>query len=101
MWFFYREGILFGMGNPLLDICITTGPEYLAKYDLEPNNAILAEDKHQPMYKEMASMDGVEYIAGGATQNSMRVAQVRWKVNFGGQNYVVIKKLTKIAYYSN
>ncbi|KAK3853436.1 hypothetical protein Pcinc_031615 [Petrolisthes cinctipes] len=69
------EGILFGMGNPLLDICINTGPEYLTKYDIEPNNAILAEDKHQPMYKEMAAMDNVEYIAGGATQNSMRVAQ--------------------------
>jgi hypothetical protein len=28
-----------------------------------------------PMYKELAAMAGVEYIAGGATQNSIRVAQ--------------------------
>ncbi|XP_069992515.1 uncharacterized protein Adk2 isoform X2 [Penaeus vannamei] len=71
----YREGILFGMGNPLLDICVNSNEDFLKKYDLEANNAILAEDKHIPMYKEMAEMEGVEYIAGGATQNSMRVAQ--------------------------
>ncbi|XP_071538157.1 uncharacterized protein Adk2 isoform X2 [Panulirus ornatus] len=69
------EGILFGMGNPLLDICANTGEDFLQKYGLDPNNAILAEEKHQPMYKEMAKMVNVEYIAGGATQNSMRVAQ--------------------------
>jgi len=63
------------MGNPLLDICANTEPDFLTKYDLEANNAILAEDKHQPMYKEMAAMGNVEYIAGGATQNTMRVAQ--------------------------
>jgi len=70
-----REGVLFGMGNPLLDILVNSNEDYLNKYDLEANNAILADDKHIPMYKEMAEMEGVEYIAGGATQNSMRVAQ--------------------------
>lgn len=64
-----------GMGNPLLDILATTEEAFLEKYGLEPNNAILAEDKHQPMYQEMSDMKNVEYIAGGATQNSMRVAQ--------------------------
>jgi hypothetical protein len=29
------------------------------------NNAILAEDKHVPMYKELAAKPDVEYIAGG------------------------------------
>ena len=73
---FFSEGSLFGVGNPLLDIAVNTDAEYLKKYELEANNAILAEKKHEPMYKEMAGMDGVEYLAGGATQNSMRVAQV-------------------------
>ncbi|KAI8560284.1 hypothetical protein RHMOL_Rhmol04G0243100 [Rhododendron molle] len=44
-------------------------------YDLKLNNAILAEEKHVPMYDEMPSKYNVEYIAGGATQNSIRVAQ--------------------------
>nr|XP_045625939.1 adenosine kinase-like isoform X1 [Procambarus clarkii] len=69
------EGILFGMGNPLLDICVNAEEDFLEKYELEANNAILAGEKHQPMYKEMISMEKVEYIAGGATQNTMRVAQ--------------------------
>ncbi|XP_068231083.1 uncharacterized protein Adk2 isoform X1 [Palaemon carinicauda] len=69
------EGTLFGMGNPLLDIMASTEESFLEKYSLEANNAILAEDKHQSMYQEMSNMKNVEYIAGGATQNSMRVAQ--------------------------
>ena len=37
------------MGNPLLDIQVTNGEQLLKKYDLKSNDAILAEDKHQPM----------------------------------------------------
>merc|ERR1712186_31597 len=38
-------------------------------------NAILAEDQHKPLYDELAAKKDVKYIAGGATQNSIRVAQ--------------------------
>ncbi|KAA0184884.1 hypothetical protein HAZT_HAZT000360 [Hyalella azteca] len=67
--------MLLGLGNPLLDISVNTDEAFLSKYGLEANNAILAEEKHMEMYAEMAKMSGVEFIAGGATQNSMRVAQ--------------------------
>lgn len=70
-----RTGILLGYGNPLLDISVQASKDYLEKYGLEANNAVLAEDKHKPMYKEMSEMPGVEYIPGGATLNSIRVAQ--------------------------
>lgn len=69
------EGVLLGMGNPLLDISCVVDEAFLTKYDLTLNNAILAEDKHLPMYKELAANPHVEYIAGGATQNSIRIAQ--------------------------
>ncbi|KAF7818629.1 adenosine kinase 2 [Senna tora] len=69
------EGILLGMGNPLLDISCVVDEEFLQKYDIKLNNAILADEKHQNMYEEMATKYNVEYIAGGATQNSIRVAQ--------------------------
>ncbi|KAL8093242.1 adenosine kinase 2-like [Apium graveolens] len=69
------EGILLGMGNPLLDISAVVDNDFLTKYGVTLNNAILAEDKHLPMYDELASKENVEYIAGGATQNSIRVAQ--------------------------
>ena len=41
---------LFALGNPLLDMQVTNGEELLKKYDLKSNDAILAEEKHQPMY---------------------------------------------------
>ncbi|XP_041001142.1 adenosine kinase 2-like [Juglans microcarpa x Juglans regia] len=77
-----HEGILLGMGNPLLDISAVVDESFLEKYDIKLNNAILAEDKHLPMYEEMASKYNVEYIAGGATQNSIRVAQ--WMLQIPG-----------------
>ena len=49
--------------------------DLLAKYDLKLDAAILAEEKHQPLYKELVDNYDVKFIAGGATQNSIRVAQ--------------------------
>lgn len=64
-----------GMGNPLLDISANVGQDILDKYDVKLDSAILAEDKHQALYPELVEKFDVQYIAGGATQNSMRVAQ--------------------------
>ena len=70
------EGILYGMGNPLLDISADVPSSYLDQYGLKPNDAILAEPNHLPIYKELIEKyQPVQYIAGGATQNSIRVAQ--------------------------
>lgn len=41
---------LFCLGNPLLDMQVTNGEALLAKYGLKSNDAILAEEKHAPMY---------------------------------------------------
>ena len=40
------------MGNPLLDMQVTGGEKLLEKYELKANDAILAEEKHAPMYGE-------------------------------------------------
>ncbi|KQK00411.1 adenosine kinase 2 [Brachypodium distachyon] len=76
------DGVLLGMGNPLLDISAVVDEAFLTKYDVKLNNAILAEEKHLPMYDELSSKGNVEYIAGGATQNSIRVAQ--WMLQVPG-----------------
>lgn len=70
-----REGLLLGCGNPLLDISAVTDEKFLQKYDLKPDNAILAEEKHKPLYEELVERFNAEYIAGGSVQNSFRVAQ--------------------------
>ncbi|KAK2573218.1 Adenosine kinase [Acropora cervicornis] len=51
------EGIILGMGNPLLDISAAVDKDFLETY------------------KKMVEKFNVEYIPGGATQNSIRVAQ--------------------------
>jgi|TARA_B100000683_G_scaffold141185_1_gene137435 adenosine kinase len=67
---------VLGMGNPLLDISVVVRDDALLKrYDLKLNDAVLAEEKHAELYAEMVRDHEVEYIAGGATQNSIRVAQ--------------------------
>lgn len=45
----FRDGLLLGCGNPLLDISAAVDEQFLAKYEMLPNNAILAEEKHMPM----------------------------------------------------
>lgn len=69
------KGALVGMGNPLLDISAVVPKEFAEKYGLKMNNAILAEEAHLPLYQDMVDTFPVEYIAGGATQNAIRVAQ--------------------------
>ncbi|KAK6933390.1 Carbohydrate kinase PfkB, partial [Dillenia turbinata] len=76
------EGILLGMGNPLLDISAVVDDDFMKRYDIKLNHSYLAEDKHLPLYDEMASKYNVEYIAGGATQNSIKVAQ--WLLQIPG-----------------
>ena len=64
--------------NPLLDVQATVQPEYLNKYDLKSNDAILIEDAttdpRMKIFDELADFPDVKYIAGGAGQNSARGA---------------------------
>lgn len=71
------------MGNPLLDISADVAKDFLEKYDVQLDTAILAEDKHQPLFKELIEKYNPKYIAGGATQNTIRVAQ--WMMQTPGQ----------------
>lgn len=70
-----NESSIVAIGNPLLDISATGTKKFLEKYGLDANNSILAEEKHIPMFQEMVDNFNVEYIPGGATQNTIRMAQ--------------------------
>lgn len=69
--------MLLGMGNPLLDILATVDTSFLEKYNLKPNNAILADESHKALIPDMVKNFQVDYIAGGSVQNTLRIAQVR------------------------
>jgi adenosine kinase len=44
-----RESMILGFCNPLLDISATVNEEFLNKYNLKANSAILGEDSHLKM----------------------------------------------------
>lgn len=62
------------LGNPLLDVSVDAGQDLFDKYGLKNGNAIMAEEPHKPIYDELKSKYKPEFIAGGAAQNSARVA---------------------------
>ncbi|KJH51860.1 kinase, PfkB family [Dictyocaulus viviparus] len=73
------ENILLGCGNPLLDIQATVDKNFLKKWGLKENDAILCDEKHNAMFDELVENFEVEYVPGGATQNAIRVCQ--WILN--------------------
>lgn len=76
------KGILMGMGNPLLDISAEVGQDVLDKYNVQLDSAILAESSHMPIYEDLIKNHNAGFIAGGATQNSIRIAQ--WMLTSSG-----------------
>lgn len=56
--------------------------DVLDKYEVNPGDAILAEEKHKPLYDELVKNYQCDYIAGGAAQNTIRVAQ--WMLQVPG-----------------
>jgi len=59
----------------LLDISAAVPAEMLEKYGVKTSDAILAQDQHLPVFQDLIANYDVQYLAGGATQNSIRVAQ--------------------------
>jgi len=68
---------IMGFGNPLLDISANVSQATMDEWGVKPGDIILADEggKHKPLYGKLTKDYAVEYIAGGATQNSIRVAQ--------------------------
>jgi len=68
------EPVFLGMGNPLLDISAVVPMEEITKWGVKAGTQDLAKPMHAPMYADLVKNYPVEYIAGGATQNSIRIA---------------------------
>ncbi|TPX75253.1 adenosine kinase [Chytriomyces confervae] len=66
---------LLYFGQPLLDISAKVSVKVLKQYGLNSNDMILADESHQPLYKEVQDHRNVTYLAGGSCQNSARGSQ--------------------------
>lgn len=71
----FSDGHILGLGSPLLDLSANVTEAFLHKYDLQPNDVIRPGERHRNLCHDMASNFKVELIAGGAVQNTIRVAQ--------------------------
>ena len=75
---FLMSPTLVCLGNPLLDLQADVTPEYLAKYSLKSNDAILVDatsgDAKMAIFDEVSKMPQTHFVAGGAAQNSARAA---------------------------
>lgn len=49
----------------------------LDKYDLKPNDAMLSDKSHHPLFDELICNHSAQMLAGGGCQNTARGAQVR------------------------
>lgn len=58
------EGAIMALCSPLLDISADVPVEFLEKYGVSLNNAILAEEKHMPIYADLVNNFDVQNIAG-------------------------------------
>ena len=80
----HKDGVLLlGVGNPLVDISCKVPMDVLEKYGVKSGDIILAEDRHATLYDELVAQYAPEYIAGGATQNSIRVCA--WMLKAAGR----------------
>ncbi|CAG2118549.1 unnamed protein product, partial [Medioppia subpectinata] len=69
------EGVLLGLGNPLLDITCNVNEDFLNKWHLKADDAILADESHEKLYEEVVANYECQYIAGGSCQNTLRTVQ--------------------------
>lgn len=70
-----EEGLLLGFGHPLLDITAQVELNFLAAHNLQPNNVVLGGDDYERLVAEVTQKYGVQYTAGGSTQNTIRYGQ--------------------------
>ncbi|ESN90364.1 hypothetical protein HELRODRAFT_185207 [Helobdella robusta] len=69
------EGVLFAIGNPLLDLIGEVKPEFLQKHKLNPEDCIVLTSHPTDIVNDFLSNHKVLHVPGGATQNSIRIAQ--------------------------
>jgi len=70
-----KAKVLLGIENPLLDISVNVTDEFLQKHGQRVGTQSLAKEEDRPLFEEISKFSDVQYIAGGACQNSIRGAQ--------------------------
>eukprot|EP00547_Thalassionema_nitzschioides_P003665 CAMPEP_0194213444 /NCGR_PEP_ID=MMETSP0156-20130528/14052_1 /TAXON_ID=33649 /ORGANISM="Thalassionema nitzschioides, Strain L26-B" /LENGTH=360 /DNA_ID=CAMNT_0038941473 /DNA_START=29 /DNA_END=1111 /DNA_ORIENTATION=+ len=82
------KGVLVGMGQAALEIHAKVGQDVFDKYEIKSDPVKFeAEEKHESLVEELIKDHDPQLVAGGPTQNTIRVAQ--WMLRKGGQTAFV------------
>ncbi|OHS93206.1 Adenosine kinase [Tritrichomonas foetus] len=73
--------------NPLIDATVEVNSDYLKKWNLRNDDAILADEKYQPLVDEVVNNPNVYMTGGGSCQNSLVMAQ--WMMQDQGTTAIV------------
>lgn len=68
-------GTMVAIGQPLLDITTMVDDKFLRRHGLNYDDVLLACDETRDLLAELQKRTNIEYTAGGAAQNTLRVAQ--------------------------
>ena len=78
---------MLGFCNPLLDATVEVTPDYLAKWNLRNDDAILADESYQPLIDDVCRKPNAIITQGGAVQNTLVMAQ--WMIQKPNQTTFV------------
>lgn len=78
--------MIVGFCNPLIDATVEVEPEYLTKWNLKNDDAILADSSYQPLIDDTIS-NSLLMTSGGALQNTLVMAQ--WMMQSSGRTAIV------------
>ena len=73
--------------NPLIDATVEVNSDYLKKWNLRNDDAILADEKYQPLVDEVVNNPKVYMTGGGSCQNTLVMAQ--WMMQDQGTTAIV------------
>lgn len=66
---------IIAIGNPLLDLQANVNLEFLKKYEVKANDAILVDTRHEGIFEDLLNNFGVTYLTGGSALNSVKMIQ--------------------------
>lgn len=79
-----NQTLIFAAGNPMLDMAAHLGKECMDRYDLPYGGAVLAEEKHQPLFQEIQKHQTLHQTPGGSAINTIRNANHMLKSKYPG-----------------
>lgn len=90
-----QETLIFGCGNPMLDVAAHLGRDAMDRYELPYGGAVLAEEKHKPLFGEIMKHSTLVTTVGGSAINTIRCANV----SFSDHKYMLKKKFPNSCLY--